>query len=140
MHYLSLSKHSKQVSEGDGLPSQVCLQCVHYINRAFSFKQLCERSDSTLRQLLGSTIDSTFLELKPVSQNEFIVSDISEVQGNITNEISNVIQFAKDELGGSNDAIDSLFREYQLKLFAVLSLFLKFCLVRLLFLLVVVAG
>lgn len=118
----------------------MCLQCVHYINRAFSFKQLCERSDSTLRQLLGSTIDSTFLELKPVSQNEFIVSDISEVQGNLTNEISNVIQFAKDELGGgSNDAIDSLFREYCFKNICP-NLFLKFSLVSLLFLLVVVAG
>lgn len=42
--------------EGDGLPSQVCLQCVHYINRAFSFKQLCERSDATLRQYLGKSI------------------------------------------------------------------------------------
>lgn len=42
--------------EEDGLPSQVCLQCVHYINRAFSFKQLCERSDATLRQYLGKPL------------------------------------------------------------------------------------
>lgn len=44
--------------EDDGLPNQVCLQCVHYINRAFSFKQLCERSDATLRQYLGKNIFS----------------------------------------------------------------------------------
>lgn len=99
------------MAEGDGLPSQVCLQCVHYINRAFSFKQLCERSESTLRQLLASTIDSTFLELKPVSPNEFIVSD---VQGNITNEINNVIQFAKDEelKLDDNHEIDNFFSMY----------------------------
>lgn len=42
--------------EGDGLPSQVCLQCVHYINRAYSFKQLCERSDATLREYLGKPL------------------------------------------------------------------------------------
>lgn len=42
--------------EGDGLPSQVCLQCVHYISRAYSFKLLCERSDANLRQYLGKPL------------------------------------------------------------------------------------
>lgn len=78
--------------EGDGLPNQVCLQCVYYINRAFSFKQLCERSDSTLRQLLGRPIDTTFLELKPVSVNEYVVTN--EVE-NIPNEISELVSEEK---------------------------------------------
>lgn len=54
------------MGEDDGLPAQVCLQCVHYISRAFSFKQLCERSESTLRELLGRPIQQTLLELKPL--------------------------------------------------------------------------
>lgn len=77
--------------EGDGLPSQVCLQCVYYINRAFSFKQLCERSDSTLRQLLGRPID-TFLELKPLSANEYVVTNEIE---NIPNEIGELVNEEK---------------------------------------------
>lgn len=94
--------------ENDGLPGQVCLQCVHYINRAFSFKQLCERSDSTLRQLLGRPIEN-FLELKPVSATEYIVTN-PEVD-TIASEISNFIAEAKspeeDELSKFDSAPDN---------------------------------
>lgn len=61
------------MEEGDGLPTQVCLQCVHYISRAFSFKQLCERSDATLRQILGHPVQ-TFIELKPYNQSSVVVA------------------------------------------------------------------
>jgi hypothetical protein len=44
---------SVQIESGDGLPGSVCLQCVHQISRAYSFKQLCEQSDTNLRQYLG---------------------------------------------------------------------------------------
>ncbi|PNF15584.1 hypothetical protein B7P43_G16484 [Cryptotermes secundus] len=37
---------------GDGLPAQVCPQCVHQINTSYSFKLQCEASDATLRKLL----------------------------------------------------------------------------------------
>lgn len=61
--------------EGDGLPGQVCLQCVHYITRAFSFKQLCEQSDATLRQLLGKPIITSYIEhLKPNEHIEAITT------------------------------------------------------------------
>ncbi|KAF7287155.1 hypothetical protein GWI33_002526 [Rhynchophorus ferrugineus] len=42
-----------QVINEDGLPPLVCLQCILQISRAFSFKQLCEQSDTNLRQYLG---------------------------------------------------------------------------------------
>lgn len=42
-----------QVGHGDGLPTLVCLQCLISIGRAYSFKELCEQSDSNLRQYLG---------------------------------------------------------------------------------------
>lgn len=35
---------------GDGLPAQLCLQCVHQISRCHAFKDLVERNDITLRE------------------------------------------------------------------------------------------
>ncbi|KAJ8983778.1 hypothetical protein NQ317_000338 [Molorchus minor] len=64
-----MSCASVQVMENDGLPSHVCLQCVHYITRAYYFKQLCERSENTLRELLGRPPIQTLLELKPMFVN-----------------------------------------------------------------------
>ncbi|KAF2904320.1 hypothetical protein ILUMI_01848 [Ignelater luminosus] len=61
-----MSCASVQVIENDGLPSQACLQCVHYITKTFSFIQLCEQSDATLRQLLGKPIAKSYVkQLKP---------------------------------------------------------------------------
>lgn len=40
--------------EGDGFPNQICMQCLQMINRSYSFKQLCEKSDLTLRQYVTS--------------------------------------------------------------------------------------
>jgi hypothetical protein len=34
---------------GDGLPAQVCRQCVHKVATSYEFKLLCERSDAKLR-------------------------------------------------------------------------------------------
>jgi hypothetical protein len=38
-----------QVSAGDGLPAQVCQQCVELVNTCYNFKLQCEKSDMTLR-------------------------------------------------------------------------------------------
>lgn len=38
---------------GDGLPNQICTQCLQSVNKAYSFKQLCEKSDVTLRNYLN---------------------------------------------------------------------------------------
>ncbi|CAK1541505.1 unnamed protein product [Leptosia nina] len=38
-----------QVAIGDGLPNQLCLQCVHQISRCHTFKELIERNDVILR-------------------------------------------------------------------------------------------
>lgn len=62
--------------EDDGLPNQICMQCIHYIIRSFSFKQLCERSENTLRQVLGQPTQS-YMELKPYQQNSLNL-EISE--------------------------------------------------------------
>lgn len=47
-----------QVTPGDGLPEKMCVQCVLQVSRAFTFKQQCERSDTTLRSYFQSIRDS----------------------------------------------------------------------------------
>lgn len=96
------------------MPNQVCLQCVHYINRAFSFKQLCERSDSTLRQLLGLSAGATFLELKPICPSDFVVSSVPNIQEGIPDEVTSLIPVVKPEEPAKLDSaseIDGLFRK-----------------------------
>ncbi|KAH1012985.1 hypothetical protein HUJ05_012044 [Dendroctonus ponderosae] len=44
-----MSFTSIQLIQGDGLPHQICTQCLRDVNRAFCFKQKCEKSDNTLR-------------------------------------------------------------------------------------------
>ncbi|KAL3276980.1 hypothetical protein HHI36_012342 [Cryptolaemus montrouzieri] len=63
-----MSCASIQVIEGDGLPNQICVQCLQMVNRAYTFKQQCEKSDVVLRQYLNE------LELQNVSlpQNSLI--------------------------------------------------------------------
>nr|XP_023030078.1 zinc finger protein OZF-like [Leptinotarsa decemlineata] len=51
---------SVQVIQGDGLPHQVCTQCLQSINKAYTFKQLCEKSDMTIRNYLS-------INLQPIS-------------------------------------------------------------------------
>lgn len=43
---------------GDGLPEKMCVQCVLQVSRAFTFKQQCERSDTTLRTYYQSIQES----------------------------------------------------------------------------------
>jgi hypothetical protein len=72
-----MSCASIQVIEGDGLPCQICTQCLQMVNRAYSFKQQCEKSDASLRQYINT------LDLQTVSlQNEsnIIISDMKADQ------------------------------------------------------------
>jgi hypothetical protein len=43
-----------QVSVGDGLPAQVCQQCVELVNTCYNFKLQCEKSDMALRDYVSS--------------------------------------------------------------------------------------
>ncbi|XP_058460563.1 zinc finger protein ZFP2-like [Malaya genurostris] len=42
-----------KVAENDGYPSQMCVQCVLQVSRAFTFKQQCEKTDATLKEYIG---------------------------------------------------------------------------------------
>lgn len=44
---------SISVSEGDGLPQQVCVQCVLQISRSYTLRMLCEKSDAVLRAYMS---------------------------------------------------------------------------------------
>lgn len=60
-----------QVENNDGLPPSVCLQCFHNINTAFSFKTLCEQSDTNLRQYLGKPMNQKNINREDQQKNEF---------------------------------------------------------------------
>ncbi|GLV46532.1 uncharacterized protein CBL_20857 [Carabus blaptoides fortunei] len=47
-----MSCTSVMIEENDGLPSQICIQCLQQVNRSFTFKKLCEKSDAALREFL----------------------------------------------------------------------------------------
>lgn len=62
---------------GDGLPHQICTQCLQNVNRAYSFKQLCEKSDTTLRQYVNT--------LQPIDTTSTIQNIINDVKSDIFN-------------------------------------------------------
>lgn len=45
-----------QVELGDGLPTQVCNECVTHLNAALTFKEKCLTADSILRHLLNIAV------------------------------------------------------------------------------------
>ncbi|KAJ8954977.1 hypothetical protein NQ318_000408 [Aromia moschata] len=53
---------SVQVLQGDGLPHQICIQCLQSVNKAYTFKQLCEKSDLTLRNYLNLHLQSISIQ------------------------------------------------------------------------------
>lgn len=46
---------------GDGLPTQVCNECVAHLNAALTFKEKCLTADSILRHLLNSAVSDALL-------------------------------------------------------------------------------
>lgn len=62
-----------QLFLGDGLPAQVCRQCVRLVNTSYKFKQQCESSDAALRQYLSSQPYSVSYSI--LLSSEFILLD-----------------------------------------------------------------
>jgi hypothetical protein len=44
------------VELGDGLPAQVCNECIAHLNEALTFKEKCLTADSVLRHLLNIAV------------------------------------------------------------------------------------
>lgn len=52
---------SPQVELGDGLPAQVCNECIAHLNAAVTFKEKCLTADSVLRHLLNIAVSDAVL-------------------------------------------------------------------------------
>lgn len=48
-----------QASELDGLPGQICVECVDALRQSIQFKQQCENAYETLKSVLGVYIETT---------------------------------------------------------------------------------
>lgn len=59
---------TKQVSELDGLPSQMCLQCIENIKISYGFKQQCEKAYETLKCILGIHIETEGITAQSTEQ------------------------------------------------------------------------
>lgn len=57
-----------QIIKGDGLPENICLNCIQNLNNAVSFRKLCERSNETLRLWLATSQENS-------QRNQFFVCD-----------------------------------------------------------------
>ena len=55
----------------DGLPTQVCQQCIQKVISSYEFKLLCERSDAKLRGCIRSSINTHTPQLPGVSCMHF---------------------------------------------------------------------
>lgn len=66
-----------QVELGDGLPTQVCNECVTHLNAALTFKEKCLTADSILRHLLNSAVrDALLLYLAAVAVRFLLTAEL----------------------------------------------------------------
>lgn len=64
--------------EGDGLPNLMCVQCVLQCSRAYTFKQLCEKSDNILRQYLSVEFQAQLAQVQTVSAEQRAKTELQE--------------------------------------------------------------
>ncbi|KAJ8956848.1 hypothetical protein NQ318_014262 [Aromia moschata] len=79
---------SIEVSEGDGFPNLMCVQCVLQCSRAYTFKQQCEKSDSILRQYLSPEFQQQLAQ--SIADQQQTKSELQE-QLQFTDHINNVV-------------------------------------------------
>ncbi|KAK4879545.1 hypothetical protein RN001_007691 [Aquatica leii] len=63
------------VNYGDGLPNLICSSCNEKLTNAYQFKQLCERTDSTLRQYLKDAENCTYKEFTSNENDSVIINE-----------------------------------------------------------------
>lgn len=59
MENVSIDLILSKASELDGLPGQICSECVAILNQSVQFKQQCENAYETLKSVLGVYIETT---------------------------------------------------------------------------------
>ncbi|PSN46644.1 hypothetical protein C0J52_07080 [Blattella germanica] len=99
---------SVEVYEGDGLPAQLCKQCLEDLNYCYQFKQKCELSDSRLRQYLKN---STTIPQQSINLPQ--TPDVSQDSGSLLSQTEQIINNITDletqkrlEMNASASGID----------------------------------
>ncbi|XP_063902910.1 zinc finger protein OZF-like [Zophobas morio] len=77
---------SVTVIKDDGLPSNICMRCISKLQKAFSFKRMCENSDHTLRNCTDQVTqmisqEDINYEIKDVKPNVNVYEDSTMVMG-----------------------------------------------------------
>lgn len=81
-----------QVRAGDGLPELMCVPCVLQVSRAFTFKQLCQRSDQTLRyffQCNGKSLQSNDGKIESSTTNSSLLPLSNECENQTNDDMEN---------------------------------------------------
>lgn len=92
-----------KVTNHDGLPEKMCLNCISEMNQAFAFKQKCERSEKTLCTYLAQMNLSANISLtKSTNSSKQIKtisfpSDVLEPSGSFTESINYPIQVIENQ-------------------------------------------
>ncbi|GLV44434.1 uncharacterized protein CBL_10238 [Carabus blaptoides fortunei] len=75
-----------QLSAKDGLPVQICVNCVKELNQAYIFAKKCEDADKTLRNYISQF--QSKLRKKPVEKDETKAATLRKTRSRKQNNIS----------------------------------------------------
>lgn len=74
------------IEESDGLPGNICMGCLQEVERIISFRQQCERSDATIRDLIEKSV-----VIKQASETKYEVLNVVLTDANGNTETSAVV-------------------------------------------------
>ncbi|XP_966380.3 zinc finger protein OZF isoform X1 [Tribolium castaneum] len=88
------------VIKNDGLPDRICDNCIEELRKAFSFRKMCENSDTTLRNCLNN--------LKPVIVQTS--HEIEDIKPNISDDLveESQIDWGDNSLSGDTSNEENL--------------------------------
>jgi hypothetical protein len=69
-------KEKFQIFKDDGLPENICLNCIEELRKAFCFKKMCEKSDTTLRNCI-SIVAPVIVQVDTNFENEDVKSSFN---------------------------------------------------------------
>jgi hypothetical protein len=67
---------SVTIFKDDGLPENICLNCIEELRKAFCFKRMCEKSDTTLRNCI-SIVAPVIVQVDTNFENEDVKSSFN---------------------------------------------------------------
>lgn len=104
---------SIDMSPDDDLPHLMCIQCVLQCSRAYTFKQLCEKSDSILRQyqspafqaLLNQQADESHNQVKKELEEQltFQGSEVKIIMDHSKNDFNNEFVTYEDKSDNNSE-------------------------------------